>query len=176
VACILTSGTAGGQVSRQGIRLELHGLGMVARATLARGGQASATSMAPVPSAVVPPPASPSAAAAAATSTFDGAYAGSLSSSAPSSGQAGLRPFAADLRISRGRLTGHLIHPTCGPTSVSLAVDVAGVISGTARVHEPAGCSLTDAAASGRVTADALTLDIRGAAVRARGLLSKRPE
>ena len=160
--CALIGGTAGGRVSNQGIQLELHGPGMAARGTLTRSGQ---------PAAIAAPTPTPTAAG-----TFEGAYSGSLSSSTPSTGQSGFRLLGAELRVSQGRLTGQLVHPTCGATSISLPVDTAGTVSGTVRLHEANGCGRNDAAVSGRVTANAVTLDIQGMGVRARGTLSRRAD
>ena len=160
--CALVDGTASGRVTSQGIQIELRGPGIASRGTLTRTGQSSATAApAPVP--------------AAATDALDGAYSGALSSSAPS-GQSGFRPLRADLRVSQGRLTGQFIHPTCGTTPISLPVDAAGTVSGRVRLHEPNGCAMNDAEVSGRVTANAVTLDIRGLSVRTSGSLSRRPD
>ncbi|MPZ31517.1 MAG: protein kinase [Rhodospirillales bacterium] len=161
--CAPVDGTASGRVSSQGIQLELRGPGMAARGMLTRSGQPLAAS-APAPTP------------AGTAGTFEGAYSGSLSSSAPSSQPWGLRPLGADLRVSQGRLTGQLVHPTCGATSISLPVDAAGAVSGTVRLHEANSCTMNDAAASGRVTANALTLDIQGISVRAHGTLSRRAD
>lgn len=160
--CVPIGGTAIGRVTSRGIQLELRGPGVVARGTLTKSGQ---------PLAVTAPAPTP----AAAAGTFEGAYSGSLSSSTPGS-QWGFRPLGADLRVSQGRLTGQLVHPTCGATSISLPVDAAGAVSGTVRIHEQNGCAMTDASVSGRVTANAVTLDIQGIAVRARGSLSRRAD
>lgn len=161
--CAPVDGTASGRVNSQGIRLELYGPGMAARGMLTRSGQPLAAS-APAP------------APAAAAGTFEGAYSGSLSSSSPVTQPWGLRPLGADLRFSQGRLTGQLVHPTCGATPISLPVDPAGAVSGTIRIHEPNSCAMRDASVSGRVTANAVTLDINGISVRAHGSLSRRAD
>jgi serine/threonine protein kinase len=155
--CTLIGGTASGRVTSQGLQLELRGPGTAARGTLTKGGQALA------------------AAAPAAAGAFDGAYSGSLSSSSPGS-HWGFRPLDADLRVSQGRLIGRLVHPDCGATSISLPVDAAGAVSGTVRIHEQNGCAMNDASVSGRVTANAVTLDIQGISVRARGSLARRAD
>ena len=106
----------------------------------------------------------------------DGIYVGSLSSSTTGGGQAALRPMQAELRLAGRRLTGQLVHPTCGILPVSLSVEPSGAISGTLRLYEAASCSTNDASATGRVTGGTLTLDIRGVDMSARGTLSQRAE
>jgi serine/threonine protein kinase len=155
MTCASVDATASGRVTSQGIQLELRGPGTSIRGTLTKGGQAF-----DVP---------------AATGGFEGAYSGALSSSAPG-GQSGFRPLSADLRVSQGRLTGQFVHPTCGTTSISLPVDAAGTINGRIRIHEPNGCAMNDAQVSGRVTANAVTLDIRGLGMSVRGSLSRRAD
>ncbi len=164
MACALTTTVATGRVTSHGLHLDLRGPGIGARGTLVKNGEASLLPAPPVASSV------------AAASTFEGAYSGSLSFSASGGSPAGLRPLGADLRVSQGRLTGRFLHPVCGATSISLPVDAAGVVSGTARLHELNGCAMNDAAVSGRVTANAVTLDIRGIGVTARGSLSRRAD
>jgi hypothetical protein len=73
-------------------------------------------------------------------------------------------------------LIGRLVHPDCGATSISLPVDAAGAVSGTVRIHEQNGCAMNDASVNGRVTANAVTLDIQGISVRARGSLARRAD
>jgi hypothetical protein len=127
-----------------------------------------------VPAASPQPTAAPVAAAAAAS--FNGIYAGSLSTSTPGGSQAGMRPLAAELQISGTRLTGQLVHATCGATPISLAVEASGVIAGGMRFYEAIGCSLNDASATGQVSVNALTLDIRGINMSARGSLPRRAD
>ena len=164
MACALTNAVASGRVTSVGLQLDLRGPGVAAGGTLTRRGE----------SLRLAAPASGSPVAAA--GVIEGAYSGSLSSSAAAGGHSGSRPLSADLRVSQGRLTGQLVHSTCGATPVSLPVDTAGVVSGTLRLHEANGCAMIDAAASGTVTANAVTLDIRSVSVRARGSLSRRAD
>jgi serine/threonine protein kinase len=169
-ACAPTNGTASGRVSSQGVQLDLRGHGIAARGTLTRTGD---------PLAASPPPAVAAAAAPASASVSgltEGAYAGSLSSSTSSGAQTGVRPLGATLRFAQGRLTGQLVHPTCGATTMSLPVDATGAVSGTVRLHETSGCSMSDATVNGRVTATAVTLDIRGITARANGSLPRRAD
>jgi hypothetical protein len=56
------------------------------------------------------------------------------------------------------------------------AVEASGVIAGGLRIYEAVGCSLNDASASGKVGANALTLDIRGIDMSMRGSLPKRAD
>ncbi|MFO1161074.1 MAG: serine/threonine-protein kinase [Reyranellaceae bacterium] len=109
-----------------------------------------------------------------ASGSFEASYGGSLTASATGGGQAALRPVEADVAIAGGYLTGRLNHPTCGALPVLLAVDASGTIGGSLRIPEAAGCSLTQATASGRVKGGALSLDIRGVDVTLRGTLSTR--
>jgi hypothetical protein len=73
-------------------------------------------------------------------------------------------------------VTGKLLHPTCGAASISLPVNGVGAVSGTVRLYEGSSCSMIDATVTGKVTATALALDIRGVTARAHGSLSKRAE
>ena len=59
---------------------------------------------------------------------------------------------------------------------ISLSVESSGVIAGGMRLYDPVGCSLNDASASGKVSVNALTLDIRGLNMSARGSLAKRAD
>ena len=174
MACAPVTVTAGGRVSDSGIQLELRGVGTVARGTLVKGRDRSAAGTPAVPAASPRPTAAPVAAAAAAN--FNGIYAGSLSTSTPGGSQSGMRPLAAELQISGSRLTGQLVHATCGATPISLAVETSGVIAGGMRFYEAIGCSLNDASATGKVSVNALTLDIRGINMSARGSLPRRAD
>jgi serine/threonine protein kinase len=178
MACAPTNGTASGRVTSQGLQLEVRGLGIAARGALTKATAEPTPMVAPVlpPAAPTPTPASTiPASPVAPASTIEGVYVGSLPGSTPGGGQ-GLRSLRADLRVSGGRLTGQLVQPGCGVTSISLPVDPTGAFSGAVRIYEPIACSMNDAAASGRVTANALTLDIRGITTRAQGSLSRRAE
>jgi hypothetical protein len=99
-----------------------------------------------------------------------------LSSSAPGGQAGGVRPLRADLRVSQGRLTGQFVHPTCGTTSISLPVDAAGAVNGRIRTYEANSCAMNDAEVSGKVTANAVTLDIRGLSMKAGGSLPRRAD
>jgi hypothetical protein len=57
-----------------------------------------------------------------------------------------------------------------------LAVEASGVIAGGMRFYEAIGCSLNDASATGKVSVNALTLDIRGINMSARGSLPRRAD
>ncbi len=151
MTCASANATASGCVTSQGILLELRGPGISIRGTLTKGGQALD---------------------APAAGGFEGAYSGALSSSVPG-GQSGFRPLSADLRVSQGRLTGQFVRPTCGTTPISLPVDAAGAVSGRVRIYEANGCAMNEAQVSGRVTAEAVTLDIRGLSMSVRGSLSR---
>jgi serine/threonine protein kinase len=170
MACALTNTAASGRVTNQGLQLELRGPGIATRGTLTRSTPIAA------PAAPSPQPAVAPVSAPVDPRIFNGVYAGSLTSSTPGGGQTGMRPVGVDLRVSDGRVTGKLVHPTCGAASISLPVDGVGTFGGTVRIYDTSGCSMNDAAVSGRVTASALTLDIRGVNSRAHGSLSKRPE
>ena len=111
--------------------------------------------------------------AAAPAAVSDGTYFGSLSSSTTGGGQAALRPMEAELRLAGQRLTGQLVHPTCGTLPVSLSVEPSGAISGGLRLYEAASCSTNNASASGRVNGGSLTLDIRGIDMSVHGTLSQ---
>jgi hypothetical protein len=50
------------------------------------------------------------------------------------------------------------------------------VIAGGMRFYEAIGCSLNDASATGKVSVNALTLDIRGINMSARGSLPRRAD
>jgi serine/threonine protein kinase len=174
MACAPVNVTAGGRVSDSVIQLELRGVGTIARGTLVRGRDRSAA-VAPAVPAASPQP-TPAPVPAAAATNFNGIYAGSLSTSTPGGSQAGMRPLAAELQISGNRLTGQLVHATCGATPISLAIEASGVIAGGMRFYEPIGCSLNDASATGKVSVNALTLDIRGVNMSARGSLPRRAD
>jgi hypothetical protein len=167
MACALVDTAASGRVTGQGVQLELRGAGIAALGTLPRSGGAS-----PVPA---PPPA-PAAAPVVAIPIVEGAYSGSLSTSVPSGGHSGVRPLAADLRVARDRLTGQITHPSCGLMPISLPIDAAGAIRGTVQFLEAPGCSSSNATASGKVSGNTLTLDIRGISLRAQGSLSRRAD
>jgi serine/threonine protein kinase len=126
------------------------------------------------PASAVPP--APSTAASSPTGPWNGVYAGSLSVSSASGSQAGLRPLSADLQAAGGQLTGQLIHPTCGPMDIALTIAPSGAISGTAWVYEAVGCSRNGASVSGKMSTNALTLEIRGISMSARGTLPRRAD
>ncbi len=102
-------------------------------------------------------------------------FAGSLSGSATGGG-APLAPVDVDLRLAGHQLVGRIVHPACGSLPASLTVDAAGMVSGSLRLPEAAGCTTSTATASGRVAGGSLTLDLRGADVRFRGTLSSQGE
>lgn len=93
-----------------------------------------------------------------------------------SGGQAGLRPVGADLQVTGGQVTGQLIHPSCGRTDIALTIAPSGAISGTTRLYEAVGCSRSDASVTGKMSANTLTLEIRGISMSARGTLPRRPD
>ncbi|WP_147145652.1 serine/threonine-protein kinase [Reyranella soli] len=161
--CAPIDGSASGRVTGQGMQIELRGPGLAASGALTRNGQSLAAA-APVPTP------------AAAAGALDGAYSGALSSSAPGGQAGGVRPLRADLRVSQGRLTGQFVHPTCGTTSISLPVDAAGAVNGRIRTYEANSCAMNDAEVSGKVTANAVTLDIRGLSMKADGSLPRRAD
>jgi serine/threonine protein kinase len=175
-ACAPTNGMASGRVTSQGLQLDLRAHGIAARGILTRTGESSAASTPPAVAGAARPSAAAPASANASSGLAEGAYAGSLSSSTSSGGQTGVRPLGATLRFAQGRLTGQLVHPTCGATSISLPVDATGAVSGTVRIHDTGGCSMNDATVNGRVTATAVTLDIRGITGRASGSLPRRAD
>ena len=109
-----------------------------------------------------------------ATPGVEASYVGSLTVSATGGGQAALSPVEADVVVAGGYVKGRLVHSQCGAVPVLLAVDGAGAISGSLRIPEAVGCTLNHASASGRVTTEALSLDIRGVDVTLRGTLSVR--
>jgi serine/threonine protein kinase len=119
------------------------------------------------------PPAPRSAADRPAVSpAASGFFVGSLSGSATGGGAAPLAPMEADLRLAGGQLSGRIVHPVCGSLPVSLMVDAAGMVSGSLRLPEAAGCTTNAASASGRLSGGTLTLSLRGADVSFRGTLS----
>ena len=174
MACAPVNVTAGGRLSDSGIQLELRGVGTIARGTLVAGRDRSAAGAPAVSVASRQPTAAPLAAGAG--GNFNGVYAGSLSTSTPRGSQSGVRRLAAELRISGNRLTGRLVHATCGATPISLPVEASGVIAGDMRFYEANSCSLHDASATGKVSVSALTLDIRGISMSARGSLPRRAD
>ncbi len=101
-------------------------------------------------------------------------YGGSLSGSSTGGGPASLAPVEADLRQAGRQLTGRLVHSQCGTLPISLSVDAAGAISGNLRLYEAGGCATNAASASGRISGNTLTLDLRGVDVSFRGTLSSR--
>ena len=118
----------------------------------------------------------PSVEQSAAPSVDGSVFVGSLSGSATGGGANPPAPMDVDLRLAGRQLVGRIVHPACGSLPVSLAVDSAGVVSGSLRLPEAAGCTANAASASGRLVGSTLTLDLRGADVRFRGTLSSQAE
>jgi serine/threonine protein kinase len=119
-----------------------------------------------------PPSSRPAGDRPAASPAASGFFVGSLSGSATGGGAAPLAPMEADLRLAGGQLVGRIVHPVCGSLPVSLMVDAAGMVSGSLRLPEAAGCTTNAASASGRLSGGTLTLQLRGADVSFRGTLS----
>jgi peptidoglycan hydrolase-like protein with peptidoglycan-binding domain len=104
--------------------------------------------------------------------SFDASYGGSLTALATGGGQTALRPVDADLAVAGGYVTGRVFHPECGALPVLLGVDGTGAISGSLRIAEAVGCTLSQASASGRVRSGTLSLEVRGVDVTLRGTLT----
>jgi peptidoglycan hydrolase-like protein with peptidoglycan-binding domain len=123
---------------------------------------------------VPPSPSRPAVAAPSVTSVEgrpNGSYSGSLSAVDPG----GLsRVLAAELELAGDRLSGRISSPTCGTAPIAFAVSAGGDVSGEVRLPANATCSALALSASGRVTGDRLTLDLRGAGLRVQGTLGRR--
>ena len=119
-------------------------------------------------------PSSPSRQAPAVMSVvgrLSGSYGGSLSAVDPG----GLsRVLTAELDVVGDRLSGRISSLACGTAPISFAVSAAGDVSGEVHLPANATCSALALSASGRLTGDRLTLDLRGAGLRVQGTLSRR--
>jgi hypothetical protein len=164
-ACLQSISTVSGRVHGAALELVLQGPTGVTRGTLLRVPEEPSR---PVPAGLPTP--SPAA------GLFNGFYAGALTTSSPGGQQTNLPLVATELRISGDRLTGRLVHPQCGDVPFSLPIAMSGAIGGRLHFYEPVGCSLQEAAASGRVATGALILDIHGSHLSARGSLSRRAD
>jgi hypothetical protein len=164
MACLQSTATASGRVVGSELRLEILSVARAARGTLTRVRELPVHSTPGV------------SASPAAGGTFYGFYAGALATSSPGGAPVTLRVLATELRVSGNRLTGQLVHPACGATPISLPVEESGAIDGRVRFFDGIDCALHDADATGKVSGDALTLDIRGINMKARGSLSQRTE
>ncbi len=146
-----------GQAANGQLRLTFGGVVGGGSATLVLGVPASPLRQAPAASSV--------------TGRQGGSYGGSLSAVDPG----GLsRVLTAELEVAGDRLSGRISSPTCGPAAIALAISAGGDVSGEVRLPANATCSALALSASGRLTGDRLTLDLRGAGLRVQGTLNRR--
>jgi len=107
--------------------------------------------------------------AAATTSSFDGAYQGSLTVSIIGMSSVVL----ASLQVRSGRLTGSLLDPRCGTYGFAAVVSPSGEIGGSLTFMTDQICSSGRATVSGRIGGNQLQLDIRAGSLSASGSLIK---
>jgi serine/threonine protein kinase len=100
---------------------------------------------------------------------LDGTFGGNLSET----GTTG-RVLPITLQLAGTVLSGQIVYQRCAAVPVTLTVSSSGEISGNVRLPDVMACALTNASASGRVTAQGLQIELRGPGVVARGTMARK--